>query len=66
MKNRLNNNGLKREIGLFPAAILVVANMVGTGIFTASGFKHSCINTYKIFAYALKLNEIVLGNVFLL
>ena len=28
--------------------------------------KHSCINTYKIFAYALKLNDIVLGNVFLL
>ena len=26
--------------------------------------KHGCINTYKIFAYALKLNDIVLGNVF--
>ena len=38
MKNRLNNNGLKREIGLFSATILVIANMVGTGIFTTSGF----------------------------
>ena len=28
--------------------------------------KHSCINTYKIIAYALKLNDIVLGNVLLL
>jgi basic amino acid/polyamine antiporter, APA family len=38
MKNSLNNNGLKREIGLFSATILVIANMVGTGIFTTSGF----------------------------
>ena len=38
MKNRLNNNELKREIGFFPTKILVVANMVGTGIFTTSGF----------------------------
>ena len=29
---------LKREIGFFSATILVVANMVGTGIFTTSGF----------------------------
>jgi APA family basic amino acid/polyamine antiporter len=29
---------LKREIGLFSAAAIVVANMVGTGIFTTSGF----------------------------
>ena len=32
------SNGLKREIGFFSAMILVVANMVGTGIFTTSGF----------------------------
>jgi APA family basic amino acid/polyamine antiporter len=38
VKNRLNNNELKREIGLFSATILVIANMVGTGIFTTSGF----------------------------
>ncbi len=38
MKNSLNNSELKREIGLFSATILVIANMVGTGIFTTSGF----------------------------
>ncbi|WP_319408303.1 amino acid permease [uncultured Desulfosarcina sp.] len=31
-------NGLKRELGLFSATVLVIANMVGTGIFTTSGF----------------------------
>ncbi|RZB35779.1 MAG: basic amino acid/polyamine antiporter, APA family [Desulfobacteraceae bacterium Eth-SRB2] len=38
LKNNLNNNELKREIGLFSITILVIANMVGTGIFTTSGF----------------------------
>lgn len=38
LKNRFNNGQLKREIGLFSATILVIANMVGTGIFTTSGF----------------------------
>lgn len=38
MKNALNGNGLKREIGLFSATVLVIANMVGTGIYTTSGF----------------------------
>ena len=38
VKNRLNNSELKRDIGLFSATILVIANMVGTGIFTTSGF----------------------------
>ncbi|MDY6836377.1 MAG: amino acid permease [Thermodesulfobacteriota bacterium] len=38
MKNTLNNHRLKREIGFFTATILVIANMVGTGIFTTSGF----------------------------
>jgi APA family basic amino acid/polyamine antiporter len=33
-----NSNGLRREIGLFTATVLVIANMVGTGIFTTSGF----------------------------
>jgi APA family basic amino acid/polyamine antiporter len=31
-------NQLKRELGLFSTTTLVVANMVGTGIFTTSGF----------------------------
>ena len=38
MKNRFNNNELSREIGFFSATVLVIANMVGTGIFTTSGF----------------------------
>ena len=38
MKNVLNNHTLHRQIGLFSAMVLVVANMVGTGIFTTSGF----------------------------
>jgi basic amino acid/polyamine antiporter, APA family len=38
VKNRFNNEALKREISLFSATILVIANMVGTGIFTTSGF----------------------------
>jgi len=38
LKNTLNNHHLKREIGSFSATILVIANMVGTGIFTTSGF----------------------------
>lgn len=38
MENRSNNSDLKREVGLFSAFILVVANIVGTGVFTTSGF----------------------------
>ena len=38
MKNSLNGAELKREIGLFTATSVVIANMVGTGIFTTSGF----------------------------
>ena len=38
MKIRLNNNELSREIGLFSATVLVIASMIGTGIFTTSGF----------------------------
>uniref|UniRef100_A0A7C4JQL1 Amino acid permease n=1 Tax=Thermodesulfobacterium geofontis TaxID=1295609 RepID=A0A7C4JQL1_9BACT len=29
---------LRREIGLFPAVMLVIGNTIGTGIFTTSGF----------------------------
>ncbi|MBN1905861.1 MAG: amino acid permease [Deltaproteobacteria bacterium] len=32
------NNQLKRSIGLGTAIILVIANMIGTGVFTTSGF----------------------------
>ena len=46
MKNSLNGN-LKREIGLGSATILVIANMVGTGIFTTSGFILAEINSYS-------------------
>ncbi len=38
MKNHLNNVHLERQLSLFSAFILVVANMIGTGIFTTSGF----------------------------
>ncbi|MDZ7833440.1 MAG: amino acid permease [Desulfobacterales bacterium] len=38
MKNSLNGDGLKREIGLFTATVLLIANMVGTGIFATSGY----------------------------
>ncbi len=39
MKSAFDGNGdLLRQIGIFSATILVVSNMVGTGIFTTSGF----------------------------
>jgi basic amino acid/polyamine antiporter, APA family len=38
MKNQAMDHPLKREIGIFTATVLVVANMIGTGIFTTSGF----------------------------
>jgi len=38
MKSAPNTNDLRRELGPFSATILVIANMVGTGIFTTSGF----------------------------
>lgn len=38
MKNHLNgDSGLRRLIGPFSATALVIANMIGTGIFTTSG-----------------------------
>ena len=30
-------NGLERKLGLFPLTNIVIANMVGAGIFTTSG-----------------------------
>jgi APA family basic amino acid/polyamine antiporter len=38
LRNKLDSGELKREVVLFSATVLVVANMVGTGIFTTSGF----------------------------
>ena len=30
-------NGLRRSLGLFPATNIVIANIIGAGIFTTSG-----------------------------
>jgi APA family basic amino acid/polyamine antiporter len=38
MSNKSQNSGLIRKIGFFSATIIVIANMVGTGIFTTPGF----------------------------
>ena len=38
MSRNQKNSELSREIGFFSATIIVVANMIGTGIFTTSGF----------------------------
>jgi len=38
VKHKDDAGDLRREIGLFSATVLVIANMVGTGIFTTSGF----------------------------
>ncbi|MEJ2717629.1 MAG: amino acid permease [Deltaproteobacteria bacterium] len=38
MSDTPTDSDLKRQLGLFSATILVVANMVGTGIFTTPGF----------------------------
>lgn len=35
--DRAAGNGLQRKLGLFSATNLVVANMIGAGIFTTSG-----------------------------
>lgn len=32
-----DSNGLERKIGFYPAASIVIANMIGAGIFTTSG-----------------------------
>jgi len=37
MDERTNGDGLQRKLGLFPLTNIVIANMVGTGIFTTSG-----------------------------
>ncbi|MFO7889013.1 MAG: amino acid permease [bacterium] len=37
MKSNSTNNGLDRKLGPFPLTNIVIANMIGTGIFTTSG-----------------------------
>jgi APA family basic amino acid/polyamine antiporter len=37
MEDNNSENGLKRKLGLFPLTNIVVANMIGAGIFTTSG-----------------------------
>jgi APA family basic amino acid/polyamine antiporter len=37
MKENASENGLKRKLGLFPVTNIVIANMIGAGIFTTSG-----------------------------
>jgi len=37
MTNNKNGNDLERKLGLFPLTNIVVANMIGAGIFTTSG-----------------------------
>ncbi|MDN5088762.1 amino acid permease [Aliarcobacter butzleri] len=44
----MKNGGLKRDIGLMSATILVIANMVGTGVFTTSGFIITELNSYSL------------------
>ena len=37
MSEKSKANGLKRKLGLFPVTNIVIANMIGTGIFVTSG-----------------------------
>ena len=37
MKENASENGLQRKLGLFPVTNIVIANMIGAGIFTTSG-----------------------------
>ncbi|WP_321366655.1 amino acid permease [uncultured Desulfuromusa sp.] len=48
MEKNTTSEGLKRNIGLLSATVLVVANMVGSGIFTTSGFIISETGSAKV------------------
>ncbi len=37
MENKTIENGLERKLGLFPVTNIVIANMIGAGIFTTTG-----------------------------
>ena len=40
----MSEDNLKRKLGLFPATNIVVANMIGAGIFTTSGLLMAGLN----------------------
>jgi APA family basic amino acid/polyamine antiporter len=40
----MNENNLQRKLGLFPATNIVIANMIGAGIFTTSGLLMAGLN----------------------
>ena len=40
-----SNGGLKRKLGLFPVTNIVIANMIGAGIFTTSGLLMSDLHS---------------------
>ena len=40
--------GLLRQLGLFSATALVVSNMIGTGIFTSTGFQAGELGSPKL------------------
>jgi APA family basic amino acid/polyamine antiporter len=44
MKINATENGLERKLGLFPLTNIVVANMIGAGIFTTSGLLMQDLN----------------------
>ncbi|MFC1502289.1 APC family permease [bacterium] len=44
MSYKIPQNGLKRKLGLFPVTNIVIANMIGTGIFTMSGLLMGDLN----------------------
>ena len=44
MVSETNHGRLKRQLGLFPCTNIVVANMIGAGIFTTSGLLMSDLN----------------------
>jgi APA family basic amino acid/polyamine antiporter len=44
MKIGSSGNGLERKLGLFPVTNIVIANMIGTGIFTMSGLLMADLN----------------------
>ncbi len=51
MKVKFNENGLHREIGPFSATAVVIANMIGSGIFTTSGFIMAELNNPSSFLF---------------
>ncbi len=44
INNKQCENGLKRKLGSFPLTNIVIANMIGTGIFTTSGLLMQNLN----------------------